>query len=76
MSNAQNRIYLNSLLQFDLGSQTFRNYSDFSPTVGSSANAGTGNSSVAGVPTYRADYTLTYVPNLGTNNKVSVHRLA
>ncbi|GJN93507.1 hypothetical protein Rhopal_006564-T1 [Rhodotorula paludigena] len=63
-SNQIARIYLNSMIQFDLGSRTMRNITSYS------SNAQTSNSSTPQTnPLSRADGSLTYVPNLGTDNK-------
>ncbi|GAA5820761.1 hypothetical protein JCM3770_005959 [Rhodotorula araucariae] len=63
-SNQVARIYLNSMVEFDLGSQTMRNITSYSSNAMSS-NSSTPESN----PLSRADGTLTYVPNLGTNGK-------
>lgn len=52
------------MIQFDLGSQTFKNITSFSGS-GHTSNASTPESN----PLSRADGTLSYVPNLGTDNK-------
>ncbi|KAM0750944.1 hypothetical protein T439DRAFT_343057 [Meredithblackwellia eburnea MCA 4105] len=63
-SNQIARIYLNSMVTFDLGSKVVKNITSYSST------ASTSNSSTPEInPVYRADGTLTYVPGLGTNNK-------
>ncbi|BGP26831.1 hypothetical protein JCM10295v2_005792 [Rhodotorula toruloides] len=63
-SNQIARIYLSSMIQFDLGSQTFKNITSFSGS-GNTSNASTPESN----PLSRADGTLSYVPNLGTDKK-------
>ncbi|KAI5477155.1 Kelch-type beta propeller domain containing protein [Pseudohyphozyma bogoriensis] len=60
-SNQVPRLYLSSLVQFDLGSLATKNFSSYSAT-GSVSN----DSSPEINPTYRADGTLTYVPGYGT----------
>ncbi|GAA5946615.1 hypothetical protein JCM3765_000319 [Sporobolomyces pararoseus] len=63
-SNQVARIYLNSMIEFDLGSKTMRNITSYSNS------ASTSNSSTPlSTPLNRADGTLTYVPNLGTDKK-------
>ncbi|GAA6007118.1 hypothetical protein JCM10207_001514 [Rhodosporidiobolus poonsookiae] len=63
-SNQISRIYLNSMLQFDLGSKKVTNITSYSQ------DAHTSNSSTPLTnPLSRADGTLTYVPGLGTNGK-------
>ncbi|GAA5880857.1 hypothetical protein JCM1840_003301 [Sporobolomyces johnsonii] len=57
------RIYLNSMAKFDLGSTSWTNITSYS-TDGS-----TSNTSTPITPLNRADGTLTYVPNLGTDNQ-------
>lgn len=63
-SNQIARIYLNSMVQFDLGSHTFTNITSYS------SQAHTSNSSTPETsPISRADGTLSYVPGLGTDGK-------
>ncbi|BGP19111.1 hypothetical protein JCM10213v2_007198 [Rhodosporidiobolus nylandii] len=63
-SNQIDRIYLNSMVQFDMGDQKFSNITSYSSA------AKTSNTSTALTnPVSRADGTLTYVPNLGTDGK-------
>ncbi|GAA5825864.1 hypothetical protein JCM11251_000031 [Rhodosporidiobolus azoricus] len=63
-SNQIARIYLNSLVRFDMGSRQITNITSYSSA------AQTSNSSTPLTnPVSRADGTLTYVPNLGTNGK-------
>ncbi|GAA5985185.1 hypothetical protein JCM10908_002559 [Rhodotorula pacifica] len=63
-SNQIARLYLNSMVQFDLGSHTFTNITSYS------SEAHTSNSSTPETsPLSRADGTLSYVPNLGTDGK-------
>ncbi|BGP42567.1 hypothetical protein JCM10450v2_006673 [Rhodotorula kratochvilovae] len=63
-SNQVERIFLNSMIEFDLGSETMRNITSYS------SNAMASNSSTPeSNPLSRADGTLTYVPNLGTDGK-------
>ncbi|GAA5869395.1 hypothetical protein JCM16303_000454 [Sporobolomyces ruberrimus] len=63
-SNQIERIYLNSMIRFDLGSKTMKNITSYS---GSATTSNT--STPLSTPLNRADGTLTYVPNLGTNNQ-------
>ncbi|GAA5936076.1 uncharacterized protein JCM15063_002700 [Sporobolomyces koalae] len=63
-SNQVARIYLNSMVQFDLGSKAMKNITSYS------GSAHTSNTSTPlNTPLNRADGTLTYVPNLGTDQK-------
>ncbi|GAA5898705.1 uncharacterized protein JCM6883_003397 [Sporobolomyces salmoneus] len=63
-SNQVARIYLNSMVEFDLGSKSMRNITSYS------GSASTSNSSTPlSAPLNRGDGTLTYVPNLGTDKK-------
>ncbi|GAA5867629.1 hypothetical protein JCM3774_001536 [Rhodotorula dairenensis] len=63
-SNQIARLYLNSMVQFDLGSHTFTNITSYS------SQAQTSNSSTPLTnPLSRADGTLSYVPGLGTDGK-------
>ncbi|KPV73878.1 uncharacterized protein RHOBADRAFT_54469 [Rhodotorula graminis WP1] len=63
-SNQVARLFLNSMIKFDLGSSTFSNISSYS------SDAVTSNSSTPeSNPLSRADGSLTYVPNLGTDGK-------
>ena len=61
------RVYLSSMSTFDLGDASFYNISSF-PTTGGSSGSRNSTASVV-PPILRADSTLTYVPNLGTDNK-------
>lgn len=63
-SNQIARVYLDSLVSFDLGSQTFTNITSFS----SNATSG-GNSAPESAPVHRADGVFVYVPGLGTGKK-------
>lgn len=63
-SNQVARVYLDSLVSFDLGSQTFTNITSFS----SNATSG-GNSAPESAPVHRADGVFVYVPGLGTGKK-------
>lgn len=60
------RIYLSSMVSYDFANTTWRNISSFA-TKGDSGSRNTTESSSP--PLLRADSTLTYVPNLGTDNK-------
>ncbi|CEQ41658.1 SPOSA6832_03417 [Sporobolomyces salmonicolor] len=62
-SNEIARIYLNSMAKFDLGSKSWTNITSYS------GDASTSNTSTPITPLNRADGTLTYVPDLGTDNK-------
>ncbi|KWU41263.1 hypothetical protein RHOSPDRAFT_37209 [Rhodotorula sp. JG-1b] len=63
-SNQIARLYLNSMVQFDLGSHKFTNITSYS------SQAHTSNSSTPETnPISRADGTLSYVPGLGTDGK-------
>ncbi|GAA5825789.1 hypothetical protein JCM5353_001428 [Sporobolomyces roseus] len=63
-SNQIARIYLNSMVRFDIGSKAMKNITSYS------GSASTSNTSTPlSTPLNRADGTLTYVPNLGTNNQ-------
>lgn len=64
-SNQIARVYLNSLLAFDLTTSTYNNITAYS----NSGNASTSTATPEIAPVYRADGTLTWVPNLGTNNE-------
>ncbi|KAH9807902.1 hypothetical protein DFH28DRAFT_1001077 [Melampsora americana] len=64
-SNLTPRVFLDSILEFDLSSSSWKNYSSFAPSSVSGFNNATTESS----PTIRADGTLTYVPSIGTNAK-------
>lgn len=60
------RVFLSSMTAIDLGSNAWKNMTTFA----SSGDSGSRNSTNATVPPIlRADSTLTYVPNLGTDNK-------
>lgn len=60
------RVYLSSMTSFDFGSLTWNNISSYS----SGGNSGSENSTASSIPPIlRADATMTYVPNLGTDNK-------
>ncbi|GAA5864212.1 hypothetical protein JCM8547_001294 [Rhodosporidiobolus lusitaniae] len=63
-SNQIDRIYLNSMVSFDMGSKRTSNITSYSSA------AKTSNSSTALTnPVSRADGTLSYVPGLGTDSK-------
>ncbi|POY76409.1 hypothetical protein BMF94_0607 [Rhodotorula taiwanensis] len=63
-SNQIERLYMSSMVQFDLGSHAWTNITSYS------AKAHTSNSSTPETsPLSRADGTLSYVPNLGTDDK-------
>ncbi|GAA5891453.1 hypothetical protein JCM6882_004475 [Rhodosporidiobolus microsporus] len=63
-SNQIARIYLNTMVRFDMGSKTMTNITSYSSA------AQTSNSSTPLTnPVSRADGTLTWVPNLGTDQK-------
>ncbi|KAL8280709.1 hypothetical protein RQP46_007032 [Phenoliferia psychrophenolica] len=63
-SNEIARIYLNSLVTFDLGSHAVTNITSYA------TDASTSNDSTPEInPVYRADGTFTFVPGLGTNGK-------
>lgn len=63
-SNQVERVYLNSMIEYDGASSTWTNRT----TYGNSASV-SANSTVESAPLLRADATLTYVPGLGTNGK-------
>ncbi|KAM0786676.1 hypothetical protein ACM66B_002123 [Microbotryomycetes sp. NB124-2] len=63
-SNQIARLYLSSMVQFDLGNQRMTNITSYSNNATSGAN-----SQPEIPPVHRADGTLTYVPGLGTNGK-------
>lgn len=64
-SNSTPRIFLDSIIEFDLGSLSWKNYSSFAP----SSVSGFNNATAESAPTIRADGTLTYVPSIGTKSK-------
>ncbi|KAI8447109.1 hypothetical protein BY996DRAFT_4593888 [Phakopsora pachyrhizi] len=64
-SNSTPRVFLDSLVQFDMGSLSWKNYSDFQPAKTAALASGVSE----GTPTIRADGTLTYVPQVGTSAK-------
>ncbi|GAA5836726.1 hypothetical protein JCM3766R1_007002 [Sporobolomyces carnicolor] len=63
-SNQVARIYLNSMVEFDLGSKTMKNITSYSGAASTS-----NTSTPLSTPLNRADGTLTFVPNLGTDRK-------
>ncbi|KAG0142446.1 hypothetical protein CROQUDRAFT_50291 [Cronartium quercuum f. sp. fusiforme G11] len=64
-STSTPRVFLNSLLEFNLNDLSFKNYSTFQP----STVTGFSNSISETNPTIRADGTITYVPKIGTNSR-------
>lgn len=64
-STSTPRVFLDSLVQLDLGSLSWTNYSSFNP----SPDTNLINATVEGTPTIRADGTLTYVPSVGPSGK-------
>ncbi|KAK4699310.1 hypothetical protein P7C70_g6953, partial [Phenoliferia sp. Uapishka_3] len=63
-SNEIARIYLNSLVTFDMGSHEVKNITSYA------TNAATSNTSTPeSTPVYRADGTFTFVPGVGTDSK-------
>lgn len=60
------RVFLSSMTALDLGSHDWKNITTYSET----GDSGSRNSTPSNIPPIlRADSTLTYVPNLGTDNK-------
>ncbi|KAK4049578.1 hypothetical protein OIV83_004076 [Microbotryomycetes sp. JL201] len=63
-SNQIARLYLSSMVQFDIGNERMANITSYSNNATSGAN-----SQPEIPPVHRADGTLTFVPGLGTNGK-------
>jgi len=63
-SNQVERVYLNSMIEYDGASSTWTNRSTYATTASVTAN-----STWESAPLLRADATLTYVPGLGTDGK-------
>lgn len=59
------RIFLDSMVQLDLGSLSWTNYSSFSPASSTTFQGAV----LEGTPTIRADGTLTYVPSVGLSGR-------
>ncbi|OAV98673.1 hypothetical protein PTTG_07694 [Puccinia triticina 1-1 BBBD Race 1] len=64
-STSTPRVFLDSMVQLDLGSLSWTNYSSFT----TASNTNFINATVEGTPTIRADGTLTYVPSVGPSGK-------
>ncbi|KAH9471756.1 hypothetical protein MJO28_002401 [Puccinia striiformis f. sp. tritici] len=64
-STSTPRVFLDSMVQLDLGSLSWTNYSSFT----AASNTNFVNATVEGTPTIRADGTLTYVPSVGPSGK-------
>lgn len=64
-STSTPRVFLDSMVQLDLGSLSWTNYSSFT----TASNTNFVNATVEGTPTIRADGTLTYVPSVGPSGK-------
>ncbi|MBW0553315.1 hypothetical protein O181_093030 [Austropuccinia psidii MF-1] len=64
-SNSTPRVFLDSIVQLDLGSLIWSNYSSFT----TNPNTNLINATPEGAPTIRADGTLTYVPLVGNSAK-------
>lgn len=64
-STSTPRVFLDSMVQLDLGSLSWTNYSSFT----TASDTTFVNATVEGTPTIRADGTLTYVPSVGPSGK-------